>query len=189
MDAATIKCTVEKRLAPALAHVPVHPHVVTLLALAAALAAAGLLIHGRAALAGMLVLLSGSLDLLDGAIAKARRKASTFGALIDRVCDRLADFAIVGAILCAGHVPLGWGLLALLFVMLGSYISACIEAETRSHVGESFSLRGLRILLLASACLTQRFTEAVIIIAALGALSALGRMLVAWRLLCDRGQA
>ncbi|MEJ5357894.1 MAG: CDP-alcohol phosphatidyltransferase family protein [Desulfobacterales bacterium] len=189
MDASTIKSAVEKRLAPALVHVPLHPHVVTLLALASALAAAGLLVRGQAAAAGMLVVLSGSLDLLDGAIAKARCKATAFGALLDRVSDRLADFAVVSAILGGGHVPFGWGLLALLSVMLGSYISACIEAETHSRIGESVSLRGLRILLLALACLTQRFTEAVILLAALGALSAVGRMVLAWRLLGDRGQA
>ncbi len=183
MDPTKLKAAVERWMAPALVHVPVHPHLVTLLALAAALAAAGFVIHGETAPAGILILASGALDLLDGAIAKAHRTVSAFGALIDRVADRVADFTVVAAFLLGGHAPLGWGLLALLCVMLGSYTSACLEAQTGSRIGESLSLRAPRVLLLALACLTQRIPEGVVLLAAVGALSFLSRLVLAGRLL------
>ncbi len=58
-----------------------------LLAAAAGLAAA----FGAFALAAGLVVASGLCDLLDGVVARATHTASTYGALLDSVIDRLAD--------------------------------------------------------------------------------------------------
>ena len=57
-------------------------------------------------LAGLLVVLGGLCDSLDGALAVVRGRVSTSGAVLDGVCDRLGDLALVGALWLAGAS--GW---------------------------------------------------------------------------------
>jgi CDP-L-myo-inositol myo-inositolphosphotransferase len=93
----------------ALAHLPLHPDVVSILAFLVALAGAWTLAIG-AGIAGALLVYAGSvLDGVDGEIARLRIRASAAGALLDGVLDRIADAAIVfGLALWAldrGHDP------------------------------------------------------------------------------------
>jgi phosphatidylglycerophosphate synthase len=72
-------------------------------------------------LAALLVVLSGVLDGLDGAVAVLGRRVSARGAVLDSICDRLADGCFVAALWLAG-APAGWcvagGALALLHEQL-----------------------------------------------------------------------
>lgn len=188
MDALSIKLALEHRLLPFAKHVRVHPNVITVCALAVTLAAAGLVLADFLVAAGILIILAGGLDILDGAVAKATNTATAFGALLDRVSDRISDFALLGSFIAAGHTGL-WGLYALLTVMLASYISACIEAATRSRVGEKFSLRAVRIALIVLACFTMRINEAMVVLAGVGTYSSVMRMAQAWRLIGKDAQA
>ena len=58
-----------------------------------------------------------------------------------------------GAIIFAGLVHLWLGLVVLVLVLLGSYASACLEAATKTKVGEKLSMRAVRLLLLVIAFL------------------------------------
>ena len=81
------------------------------------------------------------LDLVDGAIARASGGGSTFGAVLDSSCDRIADAAIFGAIgwYYAEHGQRWMLLAALLCLVLGSltsYIRARAEAaDLTANVG------------------------------------------------------
>jgi CDP-diacylglycerol--glycerol-3-phosphate 3-phosphatidyltransferase len=100
------------RLARPLARAGAGPDVVTLLGLAAALAAPltvwGVTAWGRPhggrwlLAASFLVAVSGLLDNLDGAVALLTRRASRRGFVLDSVCDRLADGAYCVALWFAG---------------------------------------------------------------------------------------
>jgi CDP-diacylglycerol--glycerol-3-phosphate 3-phosphatidyltransferase len=73
------------------------------------------------------------LDLVDGAVARAGGGGSTFGAVLDSSCDRIADAAIFGAVgwYWALHGQRWMLLAALLCLVLGSltsYIRARAEA-------------------------------------------------------------
>ena len=183
MDALTVKTALEKRIIPFLTHVRVPPNVITLCALAVMLAAGGLVVAKSPLFAGVLILIAGVLDILDGAVAKATNKATAFGALLDRVSDRIGDFAVLSAFIAAGYVEVALGLYVLLTIMVASYISACIEAATQSRVGEKLSLRAVRIVLIVLACLTMRIDEVMIVLAVVGTYSSGMRMAQAYRLL------
>ena len=71
------------------------PNAVTLLGLLVAGAGAYLLAAGYLAAGGVVVLLSGSMDLLDGALARATGRVTRFGALLDSVVDRVSEGAIL----------------------------------------------------------------------------------------------
>ena len=86
---------ISTRVSMKLAHLPIDPDVVSLIAFLIALAGAWALGAGLGILGGLLVHLSSVLDGVDGEIARLRLRASPAGALLDGVLDRLADAAII----------------------------------------------------------------------------------------------
>jgi CDP-diacylglycerol--glycerol-3-phosphate 3-phosphatidyltransferase len=90
----------------------------------------GQLVAGTFAVWGFVML-----DLLDGAMARARGGGTKFGGVLDSTCDRLADGALMAAIAwyafeVQGSAPLGAA--ALICLVLGqviSYIKARAEAS------------------------------------------------------------
>jgi len=67
------------------------PNTVTWLGLAIDVVAAGAIATNHLITAGVLVLLSGLFDLIDGALARFTNQATSFGALLDSTFDRMSD--------------------------------------------------------------------------------------------------
>jgi CDP-diacylglycerol--glycerol-3-phosphate 3-phosphatidyltransferase len=117
-----------------LARAGVTPDAVTLTGTLGAVAAAVLLIGSGRLFGGALAVTAFVLlDMLDGALARARGGGSVFGAVLDSVGDRAADAAVFGALVWWFSGP-GDNrllvLLALLCLVLGvltSYIKARAE--------------------------------------------------------------
>lgn len=175
------KLTVGARLTPWLRTTRVAPNAISVAALLVMAAAAAALAAGHLRTAGMLILASGALDVLDGAVARATGKVSRFGALLDRVFDRAGDFLLIAAAIAAHHVSLLVGLYTLSAVALASYVSACLEAATGTHVGERLSLRGVRLGVLAVGCFLDCVGDAVVLIAAIGTWGLAMRLRTAYR--------
>lgn len=89
---------ISTRLSMLLAHLPIHPDVVSLVAFLVAAGAAWSLAVGAGVLGAILVHLSSVLDGVDGEIARLQVRASPGGALLDGVLDRLADAALVAGL-------------------------------------------------------------------------------------------
>jgi CDP-diacylglycerol--glycerol-3-phosphate 3-phosphatidyltransferase len=92
------------RLAVPLVRLRVGPDAVTVLGL---LVAVAVLLPasrgGRWPLLGVvLVVVSGVLDNLDGAVAVLARRTTPWGFVLDSLCDRISDAAYVGALALAG---------------------------------------------------------------------------------------
>jgi len=79
------------------------------------------------AVGAALVFLNGSLDLLDGALARDLGTASAGGDLLDHVLDRYADVAVIGG-LAAGIEAYALGFAAVTGVLLTSYLGTQAEA-------------------------------------------------------------
>jgi len=77
----------------------VHPNTVTILGLAGNFIGAGLLALGHITAGGIVVLLCGPLDALDGTIARLRGEPDKFGAFVDSVTDRYSELIIMGGLL------------------------------------------------------------------------------------------
>ena len=78
-----------------LSRLGLSPNAVTLLGLAVAAASAYLVAIGNLWAGGAGLLASGVFDFADGALARASGRASTFGALLDSVVDRLSEAAVL----------------------------------------------------------------------------------------------
>ena len=74
------------------------------------------------------MVLVGSLDVLDGAVARASRRVTRFGAYLDAICDRYVDAVVV---LAAAAVSGYWALSLVLVVgtLLVSYAKARAAME------------------------------------------------------------
>jgi archaetidylinositol phosphate synthase len=79
-------------------------------------------------LAALVILLSGFFDALDGKVARLTGKASKKGDFIDHVFDRYADVFLVGAVAVSAWCNIYLGLLALVGVMLTSYMGTQAQA-------------------------------------------------------------
>ena len=72
----------------------VRPDTLTVIGWTLALFSAGLFGLGYARIAGVVMLLGGLFDALDGAVARESNRMSSFGAFLDSTLDRLSESAI-----------------------------------------------------------------------------------------------
>lgn len=76
----------------------ITPNTMTILGLLMNVGAAYLLSQGEMFWGGMLVLIGGPFDALDGTMARLRGEASDFGAFVDSVTDRYSELFILGGL-------------------------------------------------------------------------------------------
>ncbi len=89
-------------------------------------------------LAVIAVGLNALFDALDGCVARSSNCESQKGDLIDHVIDRYADIFIFGGIIFGGYVPWQVGLIALLGILMTSYLGTQAQA-----LGAGRNYRGL----------------------------------------------
>jgi len=102
-------------------------------------------------LAPLLMLASGLLDALDGALARLYGEATNFGGFFDSLLDRYADAVILCGIILGGLTEVSWGLAALMGSLLVSYARARAEAAGVKMESVGLAERAERIVLLALA--------------------------------------
>jgi phosphatidylglycerophosphate synthase len=74
------------------------------------------------------IVLTGVIDMLDGAVARAAGKATRFGAVLDHVLDRYAEYFIITGIVLGGYVDWMWGVFALIGMLMASFTRAKAES-------------------------------------------------------------
>jgi len=102
-------------------------------------------------LAPLLMLASGLLDALDGALARLYGEATNFGGFFDSLLDRYADAVIICGIILGGLTDVTWGLAALMGSLLVSYARARAEAAGVKMESVGLAERAERLILLALA--------------------------------------
>ena len=130
----------------------VNPNLVSWTALFAA-AGAGIAFFlgggGFLGLALLLILVNSYLDALDGKIAKMAGKASARGDFLDHVLDRYADVFLLGGVAFNSmYCHLGVGTLALLGVLLTSYMGTQAQAVGQGRAYGGVLGRADRLVLL-----------------------------------------
>ncbi|MEO8605776.1 MAG: CDP-alcohol phosphatidyltransferase family protein [bacterium] len=105
----------------------VRPIALTYAQVAASFAVAAAYAGGLVFCAGWLVLFAGTLDILDGKVARGGEGASVRGAFLDSVMDRYAEFvSYVGLIVLFAH---GWRVWAVLLAILGGFMVSYARAR------------------------------------------------------------
>jgi archaetidylinositol phosphate synthase len=111
----------------------ISPNAITFLALLLSAAAALAIFYSATyywllLVSSLLVALSGLFDALDGKVAKLTNKASKRGDFLDHVADRYADIFMIGAVAVSAWCNIYLGILALIGVLMTSYMGTQAQA-------------------------------------------------------------
>jgi len=96
----------------------------------------------------IMVLVSGFLDALDGKVARLVGKAGKRGDFIDHVFDRYADIFMIGGVVVSAWCNIYLGILALLGVLMTSYMGTQAQALGIGRMYAGFLGRADRIVLM-----------------------------------------
>ncbi|MCC6346373.1 MAG: CDP-alcohol phosphatidyltransferase family protein [Nitrospirales bacterium] len=146
----------DKPLEPLARRISVSPNILSILGFLITVAAAGVLpFHPRSG--GLLILLGGFFDMLDGIVARTNGKRTTFGAFFDSTLDRYSDsllfLAVAWYFFNASNLA---GVLLTIGGLVGSLLISYVRARAEGlgldcHVG--LLERPERIVLLAAGCM------------------------------------
>src|SRR3989338_6313964 len=144
---------IKNKIASFLHQLGVSADFLTYTGLLCALGSGLLAYQGRFFWAGGALLLSGGLDLLDGAVARQSKAKSPFGGILDSSLDRYGDgFALIGILFyCVAKHYTGYAFLGAC-ALLGSFIISYVRARAECVVKNcrvGFWERGERLVYIA----------------------------------------
>jgi CDP-diacylglycerol--glycerol-3-phosphate 3-phosphatidyltransferase len=123
-------------LITALGRTPLTPNQVTVVGLALTFLAAALAAFGQLRWAGIVLIVAGTCDILDGALARSTKAAYTYGAFLDSTLDRYSEGAVylgLAAYFLSIDGPLQrWLVLATLAALAGSFLVSYVRARAQS---------------------------------------------------------
>lgn len=106
----------------------IKPDALTFTGLAINIGAAYVIATGHFPLGGILILVAGLFDLLDGALARFAKKTTKFGAILDSTVDRISEAAIFCGLL-VWYMPGRLEILLIFAVLIGSFLVSYIRAR------------------------------------------------------------
>jgi CDP-diacylglycerol--glycerol-3-phosphate 3-phosphatidyltransferase len=172
-------------MAGGLLRLGLRPNWVTLLGLLGTTGGAVLLAFGNFRWGGVLILLMGVLDALDGSMARLSGQSTSFGAFLDSVTDRYSDLFILGGLLVYYFLhPQGWAVPVIFVAAIGTVQVSYVKARAESlgmtaNIGLLSRLE--RFLILLPCLLLNVPMVAVWILAVLTHFTALQRIWSVWK--------
>jgi len=147
----------------------ITPNALTFINLALNIIAAYVIAAGYFLLGGVLVLVAGLFDLLDGALARFIEQTTKFGAILDSVVDRISEAAILCGLLI-WYIPqeeAGLEIVLIFVVLIGSFLISYIRARAEGlgwqcQVG--LFTRAERVIVLAIGLLTNQIFIALCVL-------------------------
>ena len=161
------------------------PTSLTFLGVILGIAASGLFATRYEILAGLVLLLCGFFDVLNGAVAHLTGKVTAFGGVLDSVADRYVEFLVFIGIIWGGLAEAGllpgwaWGTLALTGSLMVSYIRARAEAAGSGTLDVGVAERAERLLIIALAAMLTLTRYALALIVVLTHVTVVHRLIVA----------
>lgn len=157
------------------------PNTMTILGLVGNTLGAVFLAQGKMTLGGIMILLMGPVDALDGTMARLRGESGKFGAFVDSVTDRYSELVIFAGLLIYYLVQDEWLHAGLTyFAAAGSVLVSYVRARAQSlgyDTKVGVLTRMERYLVLAPALVLNRPEIGLWIIAVLANFTALQRIL------------
>jgi CDP-diacylglycerol--glycerol-3-phosphate 3-phosphatidyltransferase len=164
----------------------ITPNALTFINLALSIVAAYVIATGHLLLGGVLVLVSGLFDLLDGALARFTGQTTKFGAILDSTVDRISEAATLCGLLIWYTPQEGASLkIVLIFVVLiGSFLVSYIRARAEGlgwqcQVG--LFTRAERVIVLAIGLLINQIFIALCVLAVFVFITVVQRLVYLWK--------
>jgi archaetidylinositol phosphate synthase len=182
-------------LDPIAKRIRINPNILTIIGLLVSFLSAYMFATGNLLWGGLLIALSGFVDMLDGAVARNNYHITKFGGILDSTADRFADAFIIIGIIYGGYVNWIFGILAIHASLTVSYVRARAESEgIECNVG--IAERAERLVIIMIGAFLSYFTSlqlfnmnplgiAIIIIMVLGYITVFQRIYHSWKELKD----
>ena len=181
--------------------VGITPNLITFTGLLGNVAAAALVVYGGiehpgdlsyVGWGGLIILLSGLFDMMDGRVARVGNMSSTFGALFDSVLDRYSElitlFAFFYWLILSGYL---WGSIITFAALVGSIMVSYVRARAEGLDIEckvGLMQRPERVVLTSVAAILSgvlyggSFDSTLILIYAMLAIAVLANLTAFWRI-------
>src|SRR6266550_654770 len=163
----------------------IHPNVLTFLGLVINIGAAVLLAAGQFRWAGVVIIGAGLFDMVDGRVARETNQVTRFGGYFDSVLDRYSDLALLmGLLVYYGNISRPFYVVLTAVVMTGSVMVSYTRARAENTIPTckvGFMERPERVVLLIIGALFDRMAPVLWVIAILGNLTVIHRMLFTWQ--------
>ena len=169
----------------ALALSRIHPNVLTFIGLLINGVAAALLASGRFLSAGFVIMGAGLFDMLDGRVARETNRVTRFGGFFDSVLDRYSDLVLLmGMLVYYASIDRFFYVVLTAVVMTASVMVSYTRARSectipRCKVG--FMERPERLVLLIIGAVFGRMAPVLWVIAVLGNLTVIHRVIYTWQ--------
>ena len=169
----------------ALALSRIHPNVLTFLGLVINTWAAFLFAAGRFRAAGLVVILAGVFDMVDGRVARETNRVTRFGGFFDSVIDRYSDLALfMGLLVYYASINRFFYIVLTAIVMTGSVMVSYTRARAECTIPKckvGFLERPERVVLIIIGALSDRMAPVLWVIAMLSNLTVVHRMIYTWQ--------
>ena len=165
----------------AFASTGISPNVWTVVGLVFAFVASliyGINVEYSLILGGIILLISGFFDIVDGQVARYTNKISKTGGFLDSVFDKIAEVAIFFGILIGGYADPYLVFLAITLSLLVSYVRAKADAAQIKLQGIGIGERAERLLVIAIVGIIGFMEIAVIIVVIIASITLIQRLIV-----------
>jgi CDP-diacylglycerol--glycerol-3-phosphate 3-phosphatidyltransferase len=163
----------------------VSPSVLTFTGLVINVYAAFLFAVGKVRWAGLMVLIAGVFDMIDGTVARISGKVTKFGSFFDSVIDRYSDSVLFfGIIILYARVGRIDNLVLTCFVLMGALVTSYAKARAENLIDSckvGFMKRPERVVILMLGAIFNHLLIALWILAVGANITAFHRIYHTWR--------
>jgi len=159
----------------------ISPNVWTVVGLVFAFGASviyGINVEYSLILGGIILLVSGFFDIVDGQVARYTNKISKTGGFLDSVFDKIAEVSIFFGILIGGYAEPYLVFLAITLSLLVSYVRAKADAAQIKLQGIGIGERAERLLVIAIVGIIGFMEIAVIIVVIIASITLIQRLII-----------
>jgi phosphatidylglycerophosphate synthase len=168
-----------------LAMLRVHPNILTLIGLLINIYAMILFAKGIFLWAGVVIVLAGIFDMVDGEVARRTKRVTKFGAFFDSVIDRYSDMLLLlGLVIWYAKINRIFYVGLTGMVLIGSVLTSYTRARAESLIPAckvGFLERPERIVLLIIGSLADRMAAVLWVMAILSNWTVSQRIWYTWR--------
>lgn len=163
----------------------IHPNVLTFLGLLINVGAAWLLAVGQFRWAGAVIIGAGLFDMVDGRVARETNRVTRFGGFFDSVLDRYSDLGLlIGLLVWYGSIGRFSYVVLTAVAMIACVMVSYVRARAENSIPMckvGFMERPERVVLVIIGALFDRMAPVLWVIAILGNLTVIHRMVFTWQ--------
>ena len=163
----------------------IHPNALTLIGLLINVVAAVLLGMGNFWAAGWVITGAAIFDMVDGRVARETNQVTRFGGFFDSVIDRYSDLGLLmGLLVYYASINRSFYVVLTAIVMTAAVMVSYTRSRAENIIPKckvGFLERPERVVLLIIGALFDRMAPVLWVIALLGNLTVVGRMIFTWQ--------